>query len=122
MQSGGGFYQYPDPAYQQPGFLDSESDLESLAATLVTTLVASALVVAQAGVADAADIDLAWTAGASMDTGPFAILEQIGVEAFGQRFARHLATGRFAPERALLVEQYLKNQGLASVTGGQGSA
>jgi len=108
MQSGQGFYHYPEPSYQQPGFIDAGADDNNVYGPLVIALVASAVVVAANDVADPEDIDKAWTAGTSLDTGPFAILEQMGVSQFLAMFAEHVASGRFNPDTARLVMEYLR--------------
>jgi 3-hydroxyacyl-CoA dehydrogenase len=107
MQSGQGFYHYPEPSYQQAGFLAAGADDDGVYEPLVLALVASAIVVAAHDVADPADIDKAWMVGTSLDTGPFAILEDIGVSQFLAMFTEHVAAGRFDPDRAQLVKDYL---------------
>jgi len=107
MQSGQGFYHYPEPGYQQAGFLEAGANDDAVYGPLVMALVASAVVVAAHEVADPADIDKAWIVGTSLDTGPFALLEQMGVPQFKAMFARHVAAGRFDPDRARLVMEYL---------------
>jgi 3-hydroxybutyryl-CoA dehydrogenase len=107
MQSGRGFYRYPEPAYQQAGFLDAGENAAHVYGPLEMALLASAVVVAAHDVADPADIDKAWMVGTSLDTGPFGILEQMGVPQFLCMFTEHTAAGRFDPERAQLVMEYL---------------
>lgn len=107
MKSGRGFYRYPGPGYQQAGFADAAPDREDVYLPLVLALVGGAVVVAANDVADPADIDRAWMAGTSLDTGPFAILEQMGAQEFLALFAAHVAAGRFDPVKAQLVVDYL---------------
>ena len=107
MQSGSGFYQYPDPVYQQTGFLAAEPVREDVYEALAVAMVAGALLVAQDNVADPVDIDRAWMIGTSLDKGPFAILEQLGVPCFRSMFEQHVAAGRFDAEKACLVTEYL---------------
>ena len=107
MQSGQGFYQYPEPAYGQSGFLEAASVGADVTDPLMLALVASAVLVAAHDVADPADIDKAWMVGTSLDTGPFAILEDIGVAPFLAMFNEHVAAGRFDPDRAQHVKDYL---------------
>jgi len=107
MQSGQGFYHYPEPVYQQAGFLEAGANDDDVYRPLVMALVASAVVVAANDVADPDDIDKAWMVGTSLDTGPFAILEQMGVAQFLAMFGEHVAAGRFNPARARLVTEYL---------------
>ena len=107
MPSGRGFDRYPEPRYQQAGFLDAGENAVDLYGPLEMALVASAVVVAAHDVADPADIDKAWVVGTSLDTGPYALLEQMGVPQFLSMFTEHVAAGRFDPERARLVMEYL---------------
>jgi enoyl-CoA hydratase/3-hydroxyacyl-CoA dehydrogenase len=107
MQAGSGFYQYPEPAYQKPDFLEAGPDREDLYGAMELALVGSAVLVAAHNVADPADIDRAWMVGTSLDTGPFALLEKIGTAQFKKRFSEHVAMGRFNPENARLVMDYL---------------
>jgi 3-hydroxyacyl-CoA dehydrogenase len=72
-------------------------------------LVASAVLVAAADVADPADIDKAWQVGMSLDKGPFEILQGIGYAAFLQQCEQHVAAGRFNPQNAQIVMQYFDN-------------
>ena len=108
MHSGKGFYRYPEPEYQQFGFLASEADLEGIAEPLEMALVASAIMVAKAEVAEPQDIDRAWTVGVSLDTGPFEILQQLGVAEFLKRLSRHVEAGLFDPRRASRITAYLE--------------
>ena len=108
MQSGKGFYRYPEPEYQQFGFLASEADLASIAEPLTMALVSSAILVAAAGVAEPEDIDRAWTVGVSLNTGPFEILQQLGATEFLQRFSRHVDSGWFDAGRAEKVAAFVK--------------
>jgi enoyl-CoA hydratase/3-hydroxyacyl-CoA dehydrogenase len=112
VKTGRGFYSYPQPAYQGPGFADGASGLEPIAAALSVALVTHALCIAAKDVAEPAMIDRAWMVGTSLDTGPFEILEQMGVPEFLQALATEEAAGRLLPARARIAEAYLQqNQG-----------
>lgn len=114
ISTGKGFYQYPAPAYQQAGFVDAGTDLQSLYQPLLLAMLASAVLVAAAEVAEPMAIDMAWKVGTSLDKGPFEILDELGSAAFLEAFAQHLAAGRFDPERGQLVVDYLnRNIGTA---------
>lgn len=107
MQAGGGFYLYPEPIYQVAGFLEAAPVREDLYYALELALVGGAVLVAAHDVADPAQIDRAWMIGTSLDTGPFALLEQMGVEQFRERFSEHVALGRCNPGNGRLVMEYL---------------
>lgn len=107
MSAGKGFYDYPEPAYQRAGFITQGSEADDLYTPLQLALVASAILVAAADVAEPADIDKAWMVGTSLDRGPFAILEDIGPAAFLEAFEPHAAAGRFAQDNARIVMDYI---------------
>ena len=107
MKAGKGFYVYPEPLYQQPGFIDTESRYPDVYRPLATALVTSALSLAAQSVAEPEDIDRAWMVGTYLDTGPFAILEQMGTEPFLAALTGEVATGRLSPEQARAAEMYL---------------
>jgi enoyl-CoA hydratase/3-hydroxyacyl-CoA dehydrogenase len=107
MRCDRGFYSYPDPAYQHPGFLQEEADRDDLYLPLVLALMGSALLVAASDVAEPADIDQAWRVGMSLDIGPFELLKEMGHAEFQRLFSGHVAAGRFDPDKAQLAEDYL---------------
>lgn len=81
MKSGAGFYQYPDPAYQQPGFAGGGPDI-SLSEALSVALVSNAILLAAEDVVDPEDIDRAWQVGTYLQQGPFQVLHAMGEENF----------------------------------------
>ena len=108
MKAGKGFYQYPDPLYQQPGFVEQSPDTALVRNALLVALLGNAVLVAAHGVALRADIDRAWKTGTFLDTGPFAILAKIGVAEFLKILASEVSAGRFKSERAERAAQYLR--------------
>lgn len=107
-KSGAGFYHYPQPRYQQPGFVEEGVDLEPIYEALVTALIANAIVIASLEVADPAAIDRAWMTGTFLDTGPFAILAEIGNAEYLEVLEQQLAAGRMDPAKAQIVASYLR--------------
>ena len=107
IKSGKGFYQYPNPAYQVPGFLDANADVMAVYNTLAVALVANALLIAAHEVAAPRDIDRAWMVGTGQDTGPFNILQEMGEQAFRQALAGEVAAGRLDAGRAQVAETWL---------------
>jgi 3-hydroxybutyryl-CoA dehydrogenase len=89
-----------------PGFVDEGDEMDALYQPLLMALVASAVLVAAAGVAETGDIDRAWTVGTSLDKGPFTILGDMGNTAFLVAFEQHVASGWFDPELAKIVNNY----------------
>jgi 3-hydroxybutyryl-CoA dehydrogenase len=110
MSTGKGFYRYPDPDYQKPGFVDGEAETDTLYRPLSMALIASAVLVAAADVAEPVDIDRAWTVGTSLDRGPFALLDEMGKGAFLEAFRQHVARGWFDPDNAHTVIGYCEEE------------
>lgn len=72
-KSGVGFYEYPNPAFEGPGFKDS-AEFDVLT-PLIDALTQTALTIESAGVvASRHDIDRAWCTALSMQQGPFSML------------------------------------------------
>jgi 3-hydroxybutyryl-CoA dehydrogenase len=108
MKSGKGFYTYPEPAYQKPGFLDDQKDLSAVYYELISGLVCGAIMVVLNGVADYEDVDRAWMISSAQSDGPFGILDQIGIDAFLEIFDDQVKTRVFSPENIESVKEYLK--------------
>ena len=107
MSTGKGFYSYPSPLYQEQTFLQQTDDSSRLYSALEMALVASALLVAAAGVARQDEIDMAWKVGTSLDKGPFEILAERGVHGFLADFKQQATAGRFDPAQRGVVINYL---------------
>jgi 3-hydroxybutyryl-CoA dehydrogenase len=108
MKAGKGFYDYPEPRYQQTGFIDPDSRYPDVYRPLATALVTSALALAAQSVAEPEDVDRAWMVGTFLDTGPFTMLEQTGRESFLVALAGEVAAGRISPEQARVAETHLR--------------
>ncbi len=80
MKSGHGFYTYPDPAYSRPGFLDGYPEISGADYALTSAWTQNAALIAANDVAEPHDIDRAWIAATRQAKGPFAILDDIGLE------------------------------------------
>jgi len=109
MKSGRGFYNYPGPSYQQPDFLAAGSGPELVYNALQAALIGNAALIAAADVAAPADIDRAWKTGTFLDTGPFAMLAQLGVAEFVQILEGEVRAGRFIGDRADRAIRYLRS-------------
>ncbi len=109
MKSGRGFYNYPGPSYQQPDFLAAGSCPELVYNALQAALIGNAALIAAADVAAPADIDRAWKTGTFLDTGPFAMLAQLGVAEFVQILEGEVRAGRFIGDRADRAIRYLRS-------------
>ena len=82
QKTGKGFYSYPDPAYGEPGFLGGKPDVAVPHYAMTVALVGNAIVLAANDVLAPEEIDRAWMVGMSLDTGPFGILDDMGIDAF----------------------------------------
>ena len=89
MKSGAGFYRYPEPDYQQPGFLNDRSD-SSVSPILQAVLIAHGVVLAADEIANPVDIDRAWCIGTHLARGPFQLLAASGREKFDLDLSRLL--------------------------------
>lgn len=102
LKSGRGFYDYSGdsaPTFREPAFL-SAAPISGIASdTLASTLVRSALALVEKEVANRADIDLAWKTAGGHASGPFEILETIGIDSFEKILERQVEVGLLS-ERA----------------------
>ena len=104
-KTGKGFYSYPNPAFEQPDFIEAEKDISIPHYAMTTSLIGNAIVLASNDIASSEEVDRAWTVGMTLDTGPFAILEEIGVPAFRQLLASDANT--LSPADTEIVENFL---------------
>lgn len=109
VKTGEGFYTYPQPQYQEADFIDPEQDLSAIYQPLRCVLIANAIFIAHKNVAEPADIDRAWTVSLGLTQGPFAVLDEMGVDAFlevvvGMEGAEGLLTSKLAG----IVAEYLQ--------------
>tara|TARA_A100000171_G_scaffold16899_1_gene15391 strand:+ start:21673 stop:22797 length:1125 start_codon:yes stop_codon:yes gene_type:complete len=110
MKTGSGFYDYPAPAYQQPGFLQAaggEALSQDCLAPLNVALISNAILIALADVAQPEEIDQAWKVGTYLDAGPFSILATMGQDAFKAAMEREVAAARLTAHNAERISAYL---------------
>jgi enoyl-CoA hydratase/3-hydroxyacyl-CoA dehydrogenase len=108
-KSGKGFYTYPNPAFEQPGFVDLDEDSMTPHFAMTATLIGNALLLASNDIASREEIDRAWTVGMTLDTGPFAMLEEMGIAGFQQLIVSDGNT--FTPSETSTINQYLAQYG-----------
>jgi enoyl-CoA hydratase/3-hydroxyacyl-CoA dehydrogenase len=106
-KTGEGFYRYPDADYQAENFLRAEPEVAFAGEALTTALVTSALLLAHHGIASRSDIDMAWTVGAHLETGPFKILAELGTERYLELLEQAVQGGRINEDDALVARQNL---------------
>lgn len=111
LKSGKGFYSYPNPAFEQEGFLDIEGDTSIPHYAMTTTLISNAILLASNDIASREEIDRAWSVGMTLDTGPFAILEEMGSAAFLQLLATGANT--LTPSETKIIEDHLEQHEVA---------
>jgi len=104
-KTGKGFYSYPNPQFEQTGFTDNEDDASIPHYAMTTALISNAVLLASNDIASPEEIDRAWTVGMTLDTGPFALLEHMGSQAFLQLLASD--ANMLSQEDMKVVEQYL---------------
>ena len=109
QKSGSGFYTYPQPAYQQADFADAEPPSKTASNALMAAIVIAAMRIEAKDVADRADIDAAWCAATGQTTGPFGILENVGLESFIAVLDELRAERLIAAETADAVRSHLQS-------------
>jgi enoyl-CoA hydratase/3-hydroxyacyl-CoA dehydrogenase len=110
LKTGRGFYDYAAPTFREPTFLAAEPISELVSEALLSTLVRSGLLLAEKEVATREDIDLAWKTASGLASGPFEILETIGVDAFGQILDRQVDAGLLSEKAALAAKTGLSQR------------
>ncbi len=115
IKTGKGFYQYPEPEYQQENFIVSHDDTEISSQALTTVLVLNAVILAAKDILSPEDIDLAWKAGTHLDAGPFSILETLGLGEFLKMLRAFCERGLCSVEQLNLVKGYLVQQSTQEV-------
>jgi 3-hydroxybutyryl-CoA dehydrogenase len=122
-KSGQGFYTYPNPAFEEPGFLEfDEERLRSVANALAAPMNNGALKVATRGVASFEDVDRAAMVIYGMPKGPFGIFDSEGLESTWQ-WAEEYASKTGDPEDRTIADWLKKeyvDKGLLGEESGRG--
>ena len=93
VKTGQGFYNYPEPAFQQKDF-DVDSDESQRAQdSLTCILLVNALAIVDKGVVSCEDLDRAWKVGMQLPDGPFDVLNALGATAFLSLLEQQQAMG-----------------------------
>jgi 3-hydroxybutyryl-CoA dehydrogenase len=106
MKSGKGFYNYPEPAYAAADFLQDHDDLRLPQFVLTKSLLQDAVLLAAGGIAEPAVIDRAWMVATTLDQGPFAILDELGIDEF--RGMLDSPQNRLTTEDSAKISAYLQ--------------
>lgn len=80
MKTRWGFYRYPEPAYAAPDFLDGQPDASSADYTLTAAWTQNAVLLAANEIVSPQNVDRAWMVATRQPKGPFAILDDIGLD------------------------------------------
>ena len=110
ISAGKGFYDYPNPRFENPDFLSEEDAIEALYNPLMTIWIASAVKVAAAEVLEPSYIDKAWMTCTSLDRGLFAVLAEVGAYRFETLLEELVGVGGFDPKEAQTVTEYVRNR------------
>lgn len=100
-KTGRGFYSYPDPEFQQTGFLTGREENKELSRPMVNAFLATALTLVAEGHADLQDVDRSWMLTHSPEIGPFGLIDRLGLD----------TVKKDLEERAELMETMMGNPG-----------
>jgi enoyl-CoA hydratase/3-hydroxyacyl-CoA dehydrogenase len=118
-----GFYGYPEPRYQQTDFLEATRDLSLVYNALIAVLIENAILIAHNEVAAPIDIDRAWMTSFSLAQGPFAALDEMGIDTFCDTYrafiGKGILQGRVADQVESFLQPHIENSQLG-VKSGQG--
>jgi len=80
VRTGGGFYNYPHPAYARQDFLEKLSPTSAAGDALVSAWTQNAVLLACNNVASPENVDRAWMVATGQSRGPFGELDRIGLD------------------------------------------
>lgn len=107
VKNGAGFYTYPEPGYQRPGFVADAFDAGA-AQLLDAIVIAYGLTIAVNDVASAEDIDRAWCLGMGVPRGPFQILADKGGDNAQQAVEQLVTLNLLTEHQAIPVLDLIK--------------
>ena len=121
IKTGKGFYAYPDPIFVQADFCINGEPVEHLVDILFLTLATTALLLVIEGYASFQEVDRAWMVAQKKDFGPFALIDQKGIDAFAdlleQQEVKNL-TGQTSRQKIQsFINPYLRRGDLGIKTG-----
>jgi len=111
VKTGRGFYQYPEPAFKSESFLAPNELDNKIIHRLNCAVINAGLLIAAKNVVPAMDVDKAWMVGMFLASGPFALLEKMGIEAFNDEPDNFVNLGTTTADEAALVNNYLRQLG-----------
>jgi 3-hydroxybutyryl-CoA dehydrogenase len=111
LKSGAGVYQYPYPAFLQPGFPTAGQADAAIHDALVHRLVAAALLLVIDGYAGAEDVDRTWTILMRSAAGPLGMLRRMGRETFLGQLPAQLRQGVCSRRDVRKLKAFLRDGG-----------
>ena len=121
VKTGKGFYEYPNPAYAEEGFMHDLPATNWADFYLTSAWLQNAVMLAINGIADVRDIDRAWLAATGQSLGPFGMIDDLGLERTLILFG---TTGPLTrPECPERLAEFLMTQlsvGKVGISGGHG--
>jgi enoyl-CoA hydratase/3-hydroxyacyl-CoA dehydrogenase len=106
IKTGKGFYEYPDPEFQNPEFLCDVKEDKMLSGPMVSTVLSTALTLVAEGFADLQDVDKSWMLTHNPECGPFGTMDIIGLDVVKKELQ----------ERAAQIEAMMRNPGKVTET------
>jgi enoyl-CoA hydratase/3-hydroxyacyl-CoA dehydrogenase len=91
VKTGKGFYSYPDPVFLHPDFRFQGEPADSIREALFLALTTTALLLVIDDYATFQEVDRAWMAAQKEEAGPFALIDQKGIEVFAGLLERREA-------------------------------
>ena len=110
-KSGKGFYSYPNSEFEQSDFVDIEGTSSIPHFAMTESLIGNAILLASNDIASCEEIDRAWTVGMTLDTGPFALLDEMGADGFRQLLLSEV--NALSPEETKTALDYLQEYEVA---------
>jgi len=108
VKTGRGFYNYPNPQFQQENF-DADSDqCERAKDSLTCILIVNAIAIVDKGIVNSDDLDRAWKVGMQLPEGPFEVLNALGSDAFLALLEQQQALGFCVSADAERAKTYLE--------------
>lgn len=107
VKTGVGFYQYPNPIFNNESFLAPNELDDKIIHRLNSAVINAGLLLAAKEVVPAVGVDKAWMVGMLLPTGPFALLKEMGIDLFKNEPDNFVQLGTISANEAALIKNYL---------------
>jgi len=91
MKTGKGFYTYPEPEYQEPGFLEGVVEDKALSDPIINAILKQSVLLVADGICEVEDVDLCWMMTHSPTIGPFGIIDDRGLDVLSAQLKEQAA-------------------------------